>query len=65
MPAAIIIYTYGEDSKGKGVNYYKIENANGASVTLSQLGASIVSIRVPDKKGELRDVVLGYAVLEG
>ena len=49
MPAAIIIYTYGEDSKGKGVNYYKIENANGASVTLSQLGASIVSIRVPDK----------------
>ena len=65
MPAAIIIYTYGEDSKGKGVNYYKIENANGASVTLSQLGASIVSIRVPDKKGELRDVVLGYAGLEG
>lgn len=65
MPAAIIIYKYGEDSKGKGVNYYKIENANGASVTLNQLGASIVSIRVPDKNGELRDVVLGYQGLEG
>lgn len=36
-------------------------NASGASVTLSTLGAGIVSVRVPDRQGELADVVLGYA----
>lgn len=36
-------------------------NARGASVTLSTLGAGIVSVIVPDKKGNMADVVLGYA----
>lgn len=35
-------------------------NARGASVTLSTLGAGIVSIIVPDSHGNLADVVLGY-----
>lgn len=65
MPATIINYTYGENSEGKGVKYYIIRNANGASVTLCQLGASIVSLRVPDKNGHFRDVVLGYRDLDG
>lgn len=36
-------------------------NARGASVTLSTLGAGIVSVIVPDKKGNMADVLLGYA----
>ena len=43
------------------INLYKITNASGASVTLSSLGAGIVSVNVPDKDGKLDDVVLGYA----
>lgn len=58
--AAIISYLYGKTSDGKDVKYYIVENKRGARVVLSQLGASIVSILVPDKYGKMRDVVLGY-----
>lgn len=37
-----------------------LTNSRGASVTLSSLGAGIVSIIVPDGDGALADVVLGY-----
>ncbi len=33
---------------------------NGSSVTLSSLGAGIVSVRVPDRDGNLDEVLLGY-----
>lgn len=38
-----------------------ITNASGASVVISTLGAGIVEVNVPDSKGHLDDVVLGYA----
>ena len=38
-----------------------ITNASGASVVLSNLGAGIVEVNVPDRDGKLADVVLGYA----
>ena len=41
--------------------YYTITNSKGASVTLSEIGAGIVSICVPDKDGKIADVVLGYS----
>ncbi len=46
-------------AKGE-ITLYTITNGQGASVTLSTLGAGIVSIQVPDKDGKLEDVVLGY-----
>lgn len=38
-----------------------LTNASGASVTLSSVGAGIVSVIVPDSKGNMADVCLGYA----
>lgn len=38
-----------------------ITNSKGAQVTLSSLGACLVSAIMPDAKGEMADVVLGYA----
>ncbi|MDE6437585.1 MAG: galactose-1-epimerase, partial [Muribaculaceae bacterium] len=38
-----------------------ITNAAGASVTLSSVGAGIVSLIVPDAAGKMADVVMGYA----
>lgn len=43
------------------ITLYRLTNANGASVTLSSLGAGIVSVVVPDRDGNADDVVLGYA----
>ncbi|MCM1022273.1 MAG: galactose mutarotase [Muribaculum sp.] len=42
------------------ITLYKLTNASGAYVELSSLGAGIVSIVVPDNKGVMADVVLGY-----
>ncbi len=42
------------------ITLYKLTNASGASVELSSLGAGIVSVVVPDSKGEMADVTLGY-----
>lgn len=48
-----------ESPKG-AITLYKITNGQGASVTLSALGAGIVAIEVPGRDGQLADVVLGY-----
>lgn len=42
------------------IKLFTLTNSCGASVTLSSLGAGIVSIIVPDVSGTLADVVLGY-----
>lgn len=42
------------------ITLYKLTNDNGASVELSSLGAGVVSVVVPDAKGEMADVALGY-----
>ena len=52
-----------DTSKGP-VTLATIENSKGASVTLSSIGAGIVSVNVPDKNGVLSDVVIGYRNIE-
>jgi aldose 1-epimerase len=42
------------------IDLYKITNKNGAYVTLQTLGAGIQSLYMPDKNGNLSDVVLGF-----
>ncbi len=49
---------------GKQTTLYTLENANGMKVTLTNYGAKIVSIMVPDRKGELADVALGFRSIE-
>lgn len=43
------------------VSIYRLVNSQGASVTLSSLGAGIVSVEVPDRDGKLENVALTYA----
>ena len=42
------------------IKLFSLLNADGSEVILSNLGAGIVSVVVPDKDGKLADVVLGY-----
>ncbi len=44
---------------------YKLKNAHGVEVDAMNYGGIILSIRVPDRKGEFADVVLGHETLEG
>jgi aldose 1-epimerase len=42
------------------MDLYTLANKNGMKVTITNFGATVVSIIVPDKDGKIADVVLGY-----
>ena len=48
------------EKNGEVAMLYTITNKNGASVSLSTFGATITSLKVPDKDGKMVDVVHGY-----
>ncbi len=45
---------------GKATALYTLTNANGMEVCITNFGGRVVSIMVPDREGNLKDVVLGY-----
>lgn len=47
----------------KDVYLFRIQNESGAYIELSNYGASLISVYVPDKKGVLDNVVLGFSSL--
>lgn len=49
---------------GQEVFLYTISNPNGCKASVMNYGAILVKLLVPDRKGELRDVVLGFDRLE-
>ena len=51
---------WGRTQDGKAIYKYTMTNESGASVVVSNIGAAIVAINVPDRNGKLGDVVLGY-----
>jgi aldose 1-epimerase len=50
---------------GRPVNLYTLTNANGVEVDTMNYGGIILSIRVPDRKGQFADIVLGHEDLDG
>ncbi len=46
------------------VDFYVLENKRQMRVCLSNYGARILSIEVPDRQGQLKDVTLGYGSLK-
>lgn len=57
--------SFGKTSKGQEANLYTITNSKGMSVTFTDYGANIVSIIIPDAKGNLTDVALGFENIQG
>ena len=55
---------WARSAAGQAIYKYTLVNAGGASVVLSNVGAGIVSINVPDSKGKMGDVVIGYGKAE-
>lgn len=55
--------SFGITKDGQEAFLYCLKNTDGAYVTITSYGCRIVSICVPDKNGELKDVCLGYDTL--
>lgn len=45
---------------GKETDLFTLTNSNGMEVAITNLGGRIVSIMVPDKDGNMKDVLLGF-----
>lgn len=56
---------FGTSPDGKPVTLYTLRNANGVEATICNYGGLVTSLKVPDRKGQLGDVVLGYDNLAG
>ena len=51
---------FGQTPDGQDVALYKLTNANGMRAEITNYGGIVVRLLVPDKDGQLGDVVLGY-----
>ena len=52
-------------ANGTEVFLFTLENSKGMKAEVTNFGANLVNLFVPDAKGELADVVLGYDDVEG
>lgn len=62
---SIEVRDYGVTSDGQQVKQYIMANKQGMKAVLLNYGAVITELHVPDKKGELYDVVWGYENIAG
>ena len=51
--------------EGEAIIRYTLRNDSGAEVQLTNYGAAIVSVKMPDREGRMADVALGYKHPEG
>ena len=56
---------FGKTPEGGTADLYTLTNRKGMEVAITNYGGIVVQLRVPDRKGTLADVVLGYDDLDG
>jgi aldose 1-epimerase len=56
---------FGQIADGSRIHLYILTNQNGVEAGISNYGATLVSLHVPDRNGRFADVVLGYDCLHG
>ena len=61
---SVEISNFGKDLDGNAVKLFTICNLNGIQAKVTNFGAILVSLFVPNKNGKLDDVVLGFDSLE-
>lgn len=62
--ATTVRRSFGKLADGTRVDIYTLRNARGASARITNFGATVVSLTVPDSRGRMADVVLGYDDLQ-
>jgi aldose 1-epimerase len=56
---------FGKTPEGVPVQIYTLTNKHGLEARITNYGGIVVSLRTPDRHGEMADVVLGFDSLEG
>lgn len=55
---------FGTTPDGSTVSLFTLTNNHGLEVSITNYGGAITSLKVPDRKGDIGDIVLGYETLE-
>jgi len=56
---------FGKAPDGRSVELFTLANSHGMEARIMTWGAGLVSLKVPDKQGQLGDVVLGFDDMDG
>ena len=64
MSATITKAAFGQTKEGEAADLYTLTNSNGMIVQITNYGGIVTSIIVPDKDGNMEDVVLGFDNLD-
>jgi aldose 1-epimerase len=56
---------FGKTAEGQDVSLFTLQNASGMKAALTNYGATVTSLYVPDRNGNFDDVVLGFPSLDG
>jgi len=56
---------FGKSNSGELVTLYRLTNSHGNSITMMDLGAILVSIEVPDRKGVRANINAGFPTIDG
>jgi len=56
--------SFGKTEDGQQTDLYILTNKHGMEAAITNYGGTVVSLKVPDRKGKIDDVVLGYDKLE-
>lgn len=62
---AIQVHPFGVISSGQTTDLYVLTNNRGMVVAITNFGATVVSIKVPDRTGHVDDILLGYDAAKG
>jgi aldose 1-epimerase len=57
--------SFGKTAGGAPIYLYTLSNKKGMEVAITNYGATVVTLKVPDRAGKAADVVLGFDTLEG
>ncbi|MGI5977420.1 MAG: aldose epimerase family protein [Candidatus Limivicinus sp.] len=57
-------FSFGKLTDGREIKAWRLKSPGGAEAVILDYGCTVQSLRVPDRNGSLRDVVLGYDTAE-
>jgi len=60
QPGKIIVKPFGQTKDGTPVSLYILSNSSGMEAGICNYGGLVIFLKVPDRNGRFRDVVLGY-----
>ncbi len=57
---SVEVSQFGRTQLGKDIKLYTIKNGKGMEAAVTNIGACLVNLLVPDKEGNVKDVILGF-----